>query len=71
MFETYRREKLMNTKDVAKFMNVSVSKVRNWVKQGRIPCLKLNQGFFFRSEDVSGFWSSCLLAPYQEIAPQI
>lgn len=53
---------MMTTGDVAKCMDVSISTVRHWVKQGYLPvALKTPTGYLkFNEEDVLKVKESCI-----------
>lgn len=44
--------KAMNVKEVAEFLDVSISTIYNWVKQGFIPCYKFQKKIVFFEEEI-------------------
>lgn len=51
--------KILDVKEIAKFLNIKPSTVYQWAELGQIPCIKLNGCLRFDLEDIMNWIKSC------------
>lgn len=51
-YEEMQVEKWVNLEDVAEHLSISQDTVRTWIKEGKLPCTGLANGYKFKISEV-------------------
>jgi excisionase family DNA binding protein len=69
--EKVETDQLMNTSQVARWLNMSESTIRKWVHYGYIPHVKLGRAVRFKEKDVEAWIEERTEAGRATLAPEI
>ena len=64
MTELDIRKDLLNVHEAAAFLNVSVTALRGWTRQGWARPVKCGRQYFYRPEDLLACFSRLVFAPF-------
>lgn len=67
MIELDIRKDLLNIHEAAAFLDVSVTAIRGWVRQGWARRVKCGRQYFYRPEDLLACFSALVIAPFIRI----
>lgn len=65
------QEKLLNVKEAAEYLSVHPETLREWARQGELPCYKVKGRWKFRLTDVDEFVSKSYMPTRKEISDRV